>query len=361
MHWPNRLNEAGRRGYIRPIKRFLAAIPAEDVNRPFDSGVEQMIGSTPLGFAVTHGFHFRDMVRLLLARGADARCTVPPHDEDGCLILQTGDSEICAMLIDAGLDVNSRDKFGRTPLMIAAMFGHVSTLHLLLSRGADMDLRDHGGLTVDDHARNPALDPSVPDVGRYWDNKRKMVGVIDIIRAAGSWEAYSTYPRRSLLALRVLCEHGRAKPPDVSAILENMLPAIDQICAADSLLAAQCWARTILPAPLPILARLFPYHPPVGEDPRTSLRARTAKIDLPKEVFWLILSFWRTLRDSDPGQQHGWRYARWLDVDRDSDLDDDVPRLEELTDSDDEENPDGPGIVVSGTVFVTPAGPVWVD
>mmetsp|Transcript_21487 Transcript_21487/g.74152 ORF Transcript_21487/g.74152 Transcript_21487/m.74152 type:complete len:362 (+) Transcript_21487:52-1137(+) len=358
MRFPKWLCEAGERGQSRIVKRFIAAIPAEDVNRTFDSGEGapggRAAGLTPLAYAVTLSFHFRDMVRLLLARGADARCPVYSLLWTGYLIFQTTDSEIVAMLIDAGSDVNSRDEFGRTPLMAAACCGHVSTLHLLLSRGADMDLRDHGGLTVDDHARMPAPQTTLLNEGRRCEKKHEAMCIIAGVRAAGSWEAYSTYPRRSLLALRVLCEHGRAKPPDVSAILENMLPAMDRICAADSLFDARFWARTILPAPLPILARLFPYRPPVGEDPRTSLRARTAKIDLPKEVFWLILSFWRTLRDPDPGEHNGAGIGHWLDIDRDSDVDDDVPQLEELSDSDDDVL-DAP--VLGMYMFVTPAGP----
>ena len=351
MRFPDELRAIAHRGYIRPLKRYLAEIADEDLNRRFDSG--SVVGVTPVAFAVAGGFFFRDIVRLLLARGADPTVIANPSTAPGSTcIFETKDPEMCAMLIDAGCSANSRDDLGRTPLMIAATWGHVGTIHLLLSRGADMDLRDSLGNAVDDYAKNPHFDPHAPK--GCFERKQKALDVIAKVRAAGSWEAYSTYPRRSLLALRVLCEHGRAKPPDVSAILENMLPAMDRICAADSLFDARFWARTILPAPLPILARLFPYRPPVGEDPRTSLRARTAKIDLPKEVFWLILSFWRTLRDPDPGEHNGAGIGHWLDIDRDSDVDDDVPQLEELSDSDDDVL-DAP--VLGMYMFVTPAGP----
>ena len=355
MRIPKWVGDACDRGYCRPLKRYLAEIADDDLNRRFDSG--SAVGMTPLAVAVVSGFFFRDIVRLLLARGADANalyCIDDTHPAT-TFIFDTKDPEIIAMLIDAGAEVNSRDHLARTPLMSAAGLGHVSTVHLLLSRGADMDLRDSCGLTADDHAKSPALDPYQPNVARCFERKMQALKVLAKVRAWGSWEAYSTYPRRSLLALRVLCEHGRAKPPDTLRFED--LPA--RIMAASTLEEAQSATRALTAAPPPILARLFPYHPPVGEkDLRTSLRARTVKADLPKEVFWLIISFWRSERDYDPADIV---MPRSLDGDCDSDLDDDVPWLEELTDSDDEENPDGPGIVASGTMFVTPAGPVWVD
>ena len=345
MRFPDELRAIAHRGYIRPLKRYLAEIADEDLNRRFDSG--SAAGLTPLAVAVVSGFHFRDIVRLLLARGADATAIGNPATAPmSTCVFETKDPEMCAMLIDAGCSANSRDDLGRTPLMIAATWGHVGTIHLLLSRGADMDLRDSLGNAVDDYAKNPHFDPHAPK--GCFERKQKALDVIAKVRAAGSWEAYSTYPRRSLLALRVLCEHGRAKPPDTLRFED--LPA--RIMAASTLEEAQSATRALTAAPLPILARLFPYHPPVGEkDLRTSLRARTVKTDLPKEIFWLIISFWRSDRDYDPADiVFSANEPRIFDADCDSDLDDDMPQLEELADSDDE----GPGSVSQWAI--TPAG-----
>lgn len=344
MHFPERLIEALRRGYIRPLKRYLAEIADEDLNRRFEDG--EMEGRTPLGVAVNIGFHGRDIVRLLLARGADANalyCIAEAHPPV-TPIFDTKDPEITAMLIDAGAPVDDREHLGRTPLMGAVALGHVSTIHMLMSRGADLDVRDSHGATVEVAAKFPSVDPCEPDVARFHERKKKASNVIAEIRAARSWEAYRTYPRRSLLALRVLCEHGRAKPPEAIAL--DDLPA--KISAASSLAECQSIARALSPAPLDVLKVLFPYHPPVGtEGPRESLRARTVKTDLPKEIFWLIISFWRSDRDYDPTDIV--TQPRLFDADCDADLDDDVPQLEELTDSDDEEYSDVGW-------FMTPAG-----
>ena len=66
------------------------------------------------------------------------------------------------------------------------------------------------------------------------------------VRAAGSWKRYVNKPRIDVIVLQRLCAAGRASPP-------------------------------------PALARLFP--------------TSTKSPHLPREIFWRILSYWRTDRD----------------------------------------------------------------
>jgi len=52
---------------------------------------------------------------------------------------ENGDTERLGILIDAGCDVNSKDKHGQTALMLAATHGHSSAVRLLIQHGADLD------------------------------------------------------------------------------------------------------------------------------------------------------------------------------------------------------------------------------
>ena len=57
--------------------------------------------------------------------------------------------EAMRMLLDLGLDPNGANNDGRTALMGAAMKGRNDVVQLLVSRGADLDTRDHGSRDTD--------------------------------------------------------------------------------------------------------------------------------------------------------------------------------------------------------------------
>lgn len=58
------------------------------------------------------------------------------------LALGRNRKEISNFLIESGADVNSRDKYGRTPLMEASTLGELNLVKLLLSKGADPAAQD---------------------------------------------------------------------------------------------------------------------------------------------------------------------------------------------------------------------------
>ncbi|MGI4936540.1 MAG: ankyrin repeat domain-containing protein, partial [Janthinobacterium lividum] len=58
-------------------------------------------------------------------------------------------AELC---LNERASINHRNHTGMTALMIAARYGRISLFNLLLSNGADWQLRDLGGRTAQDHA-----------------------------------------------------------------------------------------------------------------------------------------------------------------------------------------------------------------
>ena len=88
-----------------------------------------------------------DFAALLLDHGAD-----PSRDAEW-IEFCTGhhgkkdDPTLVTALLDAGVDLDARDKKGRTGLHLAAKVGHLATIRVLVERGAEVTARDHGGRT----------------------------------------------------------------------------------------------------------------------------------------------------------------------------------------------------------------------
>lgn len=100
--------------------------------------------------ALNDGKHPSSTVRTLLKLGASTdgqrRC-----DRMNALHLAALSGHIGAMnaLLEYGADVNGKDRYGRTPLHIAAKCGYVDVVSLLIDEyNADPDVRDRSGSTA---------------------------------------------------------------------------------------------------------------------------------------------------------------------------------------------------------------------
>ena len=106
--------------------------------------------STPLSWAVSSDN--TELVELLLSLGANSKA------RGGHIILSAasrGDTEIVAMLIAHGADVNTKITGGTTPLHEAAWDGREEVMKLLLSKGAEVDPKLTTGVTPLFYAAGP--------------------------------------------------------------------------------------------------------------------------------------------------------------------------------------------------------------
>lgn len=114
-------------------------------------------GFHPLGLAAF--FRHADVVRLLIARGADV--AAPARSRLAVTALHSAvatdaapvDMDIVRALLDAGAPVNVPHLGGGTPLHTAAFTGNAEVARLLLERGGDASLRTDDGKTAADIAR----------------------------------------------------------------------------------------------------------------------------------------------------------------------------------------------------------------
>ena len=156
-------------------------------------------------------------------------------------------------LLDGGAEVDARNEIGRTALMNCFSKKHGLVLaKVLLRRGANCYLQDAKGLDAEAnyHCRS-----------RNYPLKK----LIREVKSAGSWKAYVRAPRVELVRLRSLCARGRATPPHAASGMQ-----------------------TLSAAEMVIFERLFAFP----SSPTTKTKAA-----LPNEIFWHVLSFWRSSRD----------------------------------------------------------------
>ena len=73
--------------------------------------------------------------------------------------------------IAAGTDVNAKGRWGSTPLLLAALYGHKEVVELLISNGADVNARDFLGMILVDvaiwHSKTEEKSPQTTPPSKY--------------------------------------------------------------------------------------------------------------------------------------------------------------------------------------------------
>jgi len=110
-------------------------------------------GFTPLGLACYFGQY--EIARFLILKGADVNMAsnngynvYPIHSAAA-----GNHTDIAALLIESGANINVRQQAGVTPIHSAAQNGNLELLILLLENNADINIRMEGGKLPADLAR----------------------------------------------------------------------------------------------------------------------------------------------------------------------------------------------------------------
>jgi uncharacterized protein len=137
------LNMAATKGNLAMVNVLLNA--RADVNLGNLSGVTPLMGAAFSGNV--------EIVRKLLAAGAKIEPLDRVKKNAATYAAGNGCSGCLLELIRAGTAVNAALENDLTLLMWAAAYGHESSVRLLLTEGADRDLKDRRGKTAADMAR----------------------------------------------------------------------------------------------------------------------------------------------------------------------------------------------------------------
>jgi ankyrin repeat protein len=169
-----------------------------------------------------------ELMSLLLKYGADPKAVTAQGDNaltasagigwvDGVTYERSAKENLEAvrMLLDLGLDPNSANQEGRTPLMGAALKGRPEVIQLLVDRGAKLDLRDRG--SRDTHI------PGATIAGLTWQALDYAEGLVRV----GVQSAVER-PEAAALIRKLLAERGLPVPPANRTINSICITAICQ-------------------------------------------------------------------------------------------------------------------------------------
>lgn len=146
------------RGRNEAVKALLAK--GADINAVDDAGVSALFLSI--------GANQPAVVKTLVANGARTDITPESSRSLWGFALHSKCNECIEALLDGRTDVNAKDRFGRTPLMLAVDAGRLDAMKILLAKGADVHVQDfdyHSALTRARKRKDPAIIQLLLDYG----------------------------------------------------------------------------------------------------------------------------------------------------------------------------------------------------
>ncbi|KAJ4720401.1 E3 ubiquitin-protein ligase KEG [Melia azedarach] len=131
---------------VAVVKRWVEVASPEEIANAID--IPSPVG-TALCMAAAikkdHEVEGRELVRILLAAGADPTSQDAQNRTALHIAAMSNDVELVKIILDAGVDVNIRNVHNTIPLHVALARGAKSCVGLLLFGGADCNLQDDEG------------------------------------------------------------------------------------------------------------------------------------------------------------------------------------------------------------------------
>jgi len=147
---PNTVSESGQVALYLAMREDCPKVAAVLLSSPaLKIDATNAVGETALMMAALKGR--LDWAKKLLDRGAQVQ---KPGWSPVHYAASGPSSELLALLLDRGADINARAPNGSTPLMMATSFGTEDSVKLLVQRGADKKLLNDRNLSAADLARN---------------------------------------------------------------------------------------------------------------------------------------------------------------------------------------------------------------
>jgi ankyrin repeat protein len=129
-----------------PLMHAAAFGNLETLRTLIDAGVDVNASNDSNATALLWAARNPDKARLLIERGANPNAQSKQGRTPLMIAsMHGGGSAIVALLLSKGADVNVRDRFGVSALNLAAWAGHVDIMRLLLAKGADPNVADITG------------------------------------------------------------------------------------------------------------------------------------------------------------------------------------------------------------------------
>lgn len=129
-------------------------------NGDFDT-VKSLIGKVNIDCTGTYGhtalmhaaYKYKDIVELLVSRGADIHAEYPEEDETALFFaVPGGNKDIILTLLNNGANLNHQNARGETVLIIEARSGNKDAVKFLLENFANVNLKDEYGQSALMHA-----------------------------------------------------------------------------------------------------------------------------------------------------------------------------------------------------------------